>query len=56
MTNQTGTGDPGWSVPASFVDLDRDGWLDLVVANYVDFTIEGNVQCHHSERRNENLL
>ena len=51
MTNQTGTGDPGWSVPASFVDLDRDGWLDLVVANYVDFTIEGNVQCHHSERR-----
>lgn len=26
-----------WSVPAAFVDYDRDGWLDLVVGNYLDF-------------------
>ena len=25
----------GWSVSASFVDYDRDGWLDLYVGNYV---------------------
>jgi hypothetical protein len=25
-----------WSVSASFVDYDRDGWLDLFVCNYID--------------------
>jgi tetratricopeptide (TPR) repeat protein len=28
---------PGWSSGATFVDLDRDGWLDLYVAGYLDF-------------------
>jgi hypothetical protein len=26
-----------WSTSACFVDYDRDGWLDLVVVNYVDY-------------------
>lgn len=26
-----------WSVPAAFIDYDRDGWLDLVIGNYLDF-------------------
>jgi hypothetical protein len=26
-----------WATSASFVDYDRDGWLDLVVVNYVDY-------------------
>jgi hypothetical protein len=26
-----------WGASASFVDYDRDGWLDLVVVNYVDY-------------------
>ena len=26
-----------WSTGCAFIDYDRDGWLDLVVANYVDF-------------------
>jgi hypothetical protein len=26
-----------WGTSACFVDYDRDGWLDLVVANYVDY-------------------
>ncbi len=26
-----------WSVPAAFVDFDRDGWLDLVIGNYLDY-------------------
>ena len=51
VTDQTGTGDPAWSVPASFVDVDRDGWLDLFVANYLDFTIENNVRCISAEGR-----
>lgn len=28
---------PRWSTGCAFVDYDRDGWLDLVVANYIDF-------------------
>ena len=26
-----------WGMSAAFVDYDRDGWLDLVVINYLDF-------------------
>lgn len=29
--------EPRWSTGCAFVDYDRDGYLDLVVANYVDF-------------------
>ena len=28
---------PRWSTGCAFIDYDRDGYLDLVVANYVDF-------------------
>jgi hypothetical protein len=28
---------PRWSTGCAFVDYDRDGWLDLVVAHYADF-------------------
>ena len=35
VTQETGTEDPRWSVPAIFIDYDRDGWLDLFVGNYI---------------------
>jgi hypothetical protein len=35
----------GWSTSAAFVDYDRDGFLDLFVARYVDFTPAANKQC-----------
>jgi len=38
----------GWSTSAAFVDYDRDGNLDLFVANYVDFTLAGNKLCNDS--------
>ncbi|HEY6293876.1 MAG TPA: CRTAC1 family protein [Terriglobia bacterium] len=43
VTGKTGTGGPGghtWSMGCAFGDYDRDGYLDLYVANYLDVDIE----------------
>ncbi len=45
VTAEAGVGEGRWSVPATFVDVDRDGWLDLFVGNYVEYTIEAHKQC-----------
>ncbi|MBI4266627.1 MAG: CRTAC1 family protein [Acidobacteria bacterium] len=45
VTRQTGTGDRSWGVSAAFVDIDRDGWLDLYVGNYLQYTVETDVNC-----------
>ena len=45
VTSASGTADESWSVSATFLDFDRDGWLDLYVANYVDFTVAGTKRC-----------
>jgi hypothetical protein len=36
---------PAWPVSASFVDYDRDGWLDLYLANYVVYTVAADTDC-----------
>lgn len=40
-------GDGRWGSSASFFDYDRDGRLDLYVANYVDYTMDGDKECHN---------
>ena len=40
VTIAAGLSNASWAVPAAFVDYDRDGWLDLVVGNYLDFDPE----------------
>ena len=37
IAHAAGIDNPQWAVPASFLDYDRDGWLDVVVGNYLDF-------------------
>jgi hypothetical protein len=46
VTAKSGAGNKGgWGVSAAFVDIDRDGWLDLFVGNYLLYTIEGDIDC-----------
>jgi hypothetical protein len=45
VTHDAGVEDSKWSASAAFVDYDKDGYLDLYVTNYLDFTILGNKQC-----------
>jgi enediyne biosynthesis protein E4 len=37
ITKEAGLDNPQWAMSASFFDYDRDGWLDLVVVNYLDY-------------------
>src|SRR6266566_3233784 len=38
-----------WSTSAGWFDYDKDGWLDLVVTNYIEWTPKTNIWC--GERR-----
>jgi enediyne biosynthesis protein E4 len=37
VTMEAGLSNPMWGASAAFVDYDRDGWLDLLIVNYVDY-------------------
>jgi enediyne biosynthesis protein E4 len=37
VTAEAGLSNPLWAASAAFLDYDRDGWLDLFVANYLDY-------------------
>ena len=45
VTAKAGVGDPGFSTSAMWFDYDKDGKLDLLVANYVDWTPEKDLFC-----------
>lgn len=47
VTEEVGAGDARWSVSATFADLDRDGRLDLFVANYVNFALAIHKPCRN---------
>jgi hypothetical protein len=46
VTKQSGTDDDRWSTSAAFFDYDRDGWLDLMVVNYAEFSVTNNPMCY----------
>lgn len=39
---------PGWGTSSGFFDAERDGDLDLFVANYLDWSFEGELPCLNS--------
>jgi hypothetical protein len=50
VTRKAGVADEGgWSTSAGWFDYDKDGWLDLVVTNYIEWTPKTNLWC--GERR-----
>lgn len=46
VTKESGTDDPRWSTSAAFFDYDRDGWLDLMIVNYADFSVTNSPTCY----------
>jgi len=50
VTAKTGVADEGgWSTSAGWFDYDKDGYLDLVVTNYIEWSPKNNIWC--GERR-----
>ena len=50
VTSKAGVADEGgWSTSAGWFDYDKDGWVDLVVTNYIDWSPKNNLWC--GERR-----
>src|SRR5260221_171203 len=50
VTARAGVADEGgWSTSAGWFDYDKDGYLDLVVTNYIEWTPKSNLWC--GERR-----
>lgn len=46
VTAHAGVADTGqWSTSAAWFDYDKDGWLDLVVCNYLEWSPKKNLWC-----------
>ncbi len=46
LTAKAGVADEGgWSTSAGWFDYDKDGWLDLVVTNYIEWNPKNNLWC-----------
>jgi len=40
-----GVDEKRWSIAAVLFDYDRDGWLDLYIGNYLDYSFAGHKEC-----------
>jgi len=46
VTSKAGVADQGqWSTSAGWFDYDKDGYLDLLVTNYIDWSPKNNIWC-----------
>jgi hypothetical protein len=46
VTAESATDDQRWSTGAVFLDYDRDGWLDLMIVNYAEFSARDSPSCY----------
>jgi len=53
VTERAGVGEGSWSTSAAFVDYDRDGKLDLFVANYIRWESERELECYFRTGRRD---
>ena len=52
VTQAAGVSNAGnWGSSGAWFDYDKDGWLDLVVVNYVDWSPGNNPACYQQEHR-----
>src|SRR5688572_16645709 len=51
FTNTVSLDNPRWATSAAFLDYDLDGWLDVVVANYLDF--DPTHECYDARGKQE---
>lgn len=51
IARAAGVDNPRWAAPASLIDFDRDGWLDLVIGNYLDY--DPTQVCHDVQGRRD---
>jgi enediyne biosynthesis protein E4 len=51
VSREAGIDFPGWSTAAAWADVDRDGWLDLYVAQYLTWKPEQTQECLDSARK-----
>jgi enediyne biosynthesis protein E4 len=54
VTAEVGLADPGplhWSTSAGWADLNGDGWPDLFVAHYVDWSFQNHPTCDDVDRK-----
>lgn len=49
ITVEAGLTNAVWAVPAAFFDYDRDGWLDLIVGNYLEF--DPSKKCYTGDKQ-----
>jgi hypothetical protein len=47
-TSRSRAENDAWGVSASFLDYDRDGWLDLYVGNYLAYSVDTDTKCFAS--------
>jgi hypothetical protein len=47
VTQKAGLHDSLWSTSAAFADLDGDGFPDLYICHYVDWSFKKHPQCHY---------
>jgi hypothetical protein len=53
ITESSGIQAPGWCTAAAWTDIDADGWPDLVVIRYLDWSPQVHQECFNADGKQE---